>query len=108
MHLAVEVADPAQLGRIVVGAGQAEQRRLDHAALHRGDGQAVARRDLGDVAGRAQAAGARHVLHDEGRIAGNEAAEVAGEQPREGVEAAGRPGRDHDPDGLAAEEVLDG
>ena len=71
------------------------------------DGQAVARRDLGDVAGRAQPAGARHVLHDEGRVAGHEPAEMAGKQPREGVEAAGRPGRDHDPDRLSAKEVLD-
>ena len=108
MDLAVEVADPAQRGRIVVGAGQAKQRRLDHAALHGADGQAVARRDLGDVAGRAQSAGARHVLHDEGRIAGDEAPEMAGEQPRKSVEAAGRPGRNHDPDRLPAKEVFDG
>ena len=106
MHLAVEVADPAQLGRIVVGADEAEQRRLGHAALHRGDGEPVRRRDFGDIARRAQSAGARHVLHHEGRIAGYEPAEMTCKEPRKGVEAAGWSGCDHDPHRLPAEEVF--
>ena len=108
VDLAVEVADPPQRGRIVVGADETKQRRLDHSALDSADGQAVARRDLGDEAGRPQAAGARHVLHDECGIAGNETAEMAGKKTRIGVEAARRPGRDHDLDRLPAKERLDG
>ena len=72
MNLTVEAADPPQRGRVEIRPRQSKQRRGDHGGHHGRERQAVARRDLGDVARRPQAAGARHMLDGEGRVAGDE------------------------------------
>src|SRR5437016_5870642 len=67
---------------------------------------AVARRDLVDVIRGLEAAGARHVLRDDGRLAGNVLAEMARDQPAVEVVAAAGGIADRDRDDLAGEERL--
>ena len=64
-------------------------------------------RDVVEIVGGDDAAGARHVLVDEGRIAGQELGHLRRDQAREHVVVGGRRGRDDDPDLLAAIELLD-
>ena len=85
------------------------QPRLDrHVAGRHADHRAVAPRDIVEVIGHDQAGRARHVAHDDRRIAGNVPGHVIGDQPRRHVVAAAGRGADQDFDGLAAIEVSDG
>jgi hypothetical protein len=67
---------------------------------------AVLRRQIVGVVRRDGAAGARHVARNDGGIARQIFAEIAGDQPRIGVVGAARPDRDDERDGLAAIEIL--
>src|SRR5262249_21237307 len=78
-----------------------------HVARERADGGAVLGREVVEIIDRAQAAGARHVLHDHARIAGNEPAEMARQEPRIGVVTAARPIADDQIDLLAPVETGD-
>ena len=73
----------------------------DLIAVERGDGEPVGTGDPVRVVGGDQARGAGHVLHDDGRLARNVLREMAGEQPRVGIEAAARRVADDDPHRLA-------
>jgi hypothetical protein len=64
-------------------------------------------RSVVEVVDRAQTAGARHVLHDHFRIAGNDVPEMARQQPGIDVVAAARAGADDQIDLLAPVEVRD-
>jgi hypothetical protein len=77
------------------------------AAADRPEGTAVARRRIGQPVGEPQAAGALHVLGQQGRIAGNEPAHVAGEHAGIDVVAAAGRVADIDLDGLAPVEIGD-
>ena len=86
-------ADLDEFGRVVAqppGAAEqrVEQRVHDGAVLRRADEGAVLRRDVVDMRDRGVAAGARHVGHHHGGIAGNVFAHVAGDQPGVDVVAA--------------------
>ena len=70
--------------------------------------RAVLGRDVVDVAERQERAGARLVLRHHGRIAGDVLADMAGEQPRIDVVAAGRRIADDELDLLALVELLGG
>ena len=68
----------------------------------------VLRRARVQVIGGGEPAGAGHVLHDDGRIAGDVFAEVARDIAGVEIEAAAAGGRDDDPDLLAPVELGDG
>ena len=71
VDVAVGAAEIDELAGIVLHGGVAQQRLEHRARKDRADGGAVLRRDAVDVAGRLVAAGARHVLHHDGRLPGN-------------------------------------
>ena len=73
--------------------------RIDHGA--------VGRRRGGDIAHRIQARRARHVLHDDVRLARDVAADVAREHARVVVVTAARRETDDDADRLAFVEIRD-
>jgi hypothetical protein len=54
------------------------------------DGGAIVRRDIGEIVGGVDAAGAWHVARDDRRFARNEAADVARQQPRAEVVVVAR------------------
>ena len=87
-----------------IGAEQPDHR--DVAAEH-AEGGAVLGRGAVEKVGRPQAAGARHVLHRDRRIARNEAPEVPRQQPRREVVAAARPVADDQVDLPALVEGFD-
>jgi hypothetical protein len=60
------------------------------------DGQAVAFGDFEQMVGRQRAAGSRHVVDDNGRIAGNIFAKVTRDQTRVSVVTAARRSADDD------------
>jgi hypothetical protein len=90
------------------GADAAAEQRLDHRAHEQpADHRAVLRRDVVDV-GRGDVAGrARHVAHDDARIAWKVPAEVARDGAGIEIVAAARRGRGDDGDGLATVELRD-
>ena len=92
-HLARQAADPVELVEIEAHRAGIAEPREQHAALHERDREAILRRRIGDEVGGGEAAGRRHVLHDDARIACDVRSEVARHEPRQGVVAAahGRP-----------------
>ena len=85
----------------------ADQRLHRHAAAEHADGRAVLGRDVVEVVRGLERARARHVLHHDGRIAGDVLADMAGENAGIGVVAAAGAVADDQVDGLAAVEVGD-
>ena len=73
-------------------AGHAESETVGRGAVH--------------IVCRDHSAGAFHVLHGDAGVAGNEAAEVPGDQTAGGVDAAARVEADHQRDALALVEVV--
>ena len=98
----VEAAEPVELARVELAALRIDQRLDGVDRVRHADGEAVARRHGGEIAGRLQRAGARHVLDDDVRVARHVPRQVLGEQPQ--IKLEGRAGRiaDHRLDGLAA------
>ena len=90
----------------VVAGLAGEQRIDDRATGDEAEPRSVLRRSVGETCGCDRAAGAGHVLHDHGRIAGNVPAVVPRIETRGQVVAAARREPDHDRHLLAAEEVL--
>ena len=83
-------ADPGELARVVARVARGDQ-RLDHRpAGERRQDRTVARRRMAQVICRPDAAGARHDLHRDGRIARNVPPEVARHEPRKEIDAAAR------------------
>ena len=83
---------PSQLNLVgsiarLLGAEQRLERRCCSAQAN---GRPSVRRDVVEVIGRRDAAGARHVAHHHGRIAGNVLADMAGDRARQRVVAAAR------------------
>ena len=103
--LAGEAADPVELVEIEAHRAGIDQLGEQHAALDEREGGAVARRGVENVIGRGEAAGRRLVLYDDGRIAGDEPAEVARHQPRQLIVAAAH-GRAADDGNLFAGEKI--
>ena len=101
-------ADPVELQRVEPRALRRHQRLKRDRAVEGRDLGAVLRRRVVELVGEDQARGARHVLDDDVRIAGDVLAHVAGERARVQVVAAAGGEADADGDGLAAIEVGDG
>ena len=97
-------ADPVELQRIEIRVRVLHEGEVGNVAADRAEHGAVLRRLVVEKIGRDQRAGARHVLDDEVRIAGNILAHVARDDPRPGVVVARRRA-DDDADLLAAVEV---
>src|SRR5262249_29619906 len=85
--LVVGAADPGELVGLELRALGAEQRIEGGAAAEGGDRRAVLRADIVDPVGKPQAAGAFHVLRDDGRVAGDVLAQMAGKHA--GIEIVG-------------------
>ena len=100
-------AEPVELPRIEPRLRRAEQRLERRIVLHEADHRAVALGGGIEIIGRGEPAGARHVAHDDGRMAGNVRADMAGNRPRQGVVAAGRAGGDDQRHRAAAVEIGD-
>ena len=81
-------AEPEELGRVELRGARADQRLQRDAAAEHAERGAVLRRDVVEHVGGAHGARARRVLHDDGGIAGNVPAHVAGENAGIGVVAA--------------------
>ena len=93
--------------RIEQDLGLLLQQRPHHRARHdAGDDGAVLGRDLGEEAGGAAAAGARHVLDHDVGLAGDVAVDVARQRAAVDVVAARRTGADDEVDGPAGVVVL--
>ena len=100
-------AEPGELARVELDAGiVGDQSDQCNVAAEQREGGAVLRRQRVEVVGRAQAAGARHVLHHDAGIAGNVAADMAREQTREAVIAAAGAVADDQVDLPAAVEIF--
>ena len=85
--LVVGAANPGELVGLELRALGPQQRIEGGAAADGGDRRAVLRADIVDPVGEAQAAGTFHVLGDDGRVARDVLAEVAGDDA--GVEIIG-------------------
>ena len=101
------VADPVEIAHVELDAGLAERLVGRRCLAEHGEDGAVLRRDLVEPVRGAAAAGARHVLRDHGRLAGNLLAEEAREQLGIDVVAAAGTIADDQPHGLAAIELGD-
>ena len=106
-------ADPAKIRQIefdvaAVGRKQLQPRLERHVAGRHADHGAVALGDIVEIIGDDQPGGARHVLDDDGGIAGDVPAVVIGQRAGGDVVAAGRRAGDRKLDGLAAIKVCDG
>ena len=99
-------ADPGELPGVVFGLRIAEERLQHGPAADDAERRAVPRRRIEEVHGRDQAAGARHVAHDNGGIAGKVLAEIAREQPRSRIVGAAGREADQNRDLLALVEVV--
>ena len=86
--------------------GFAKQLLQEESADEVADGQAVGLGDLVHIVGGNQKSRAGHVVDDEGRVAGDMFAHVAGDGAGVGVVAAAGGGADDDPDGLAAIKIF--
>ena len=86
------LVEPIQLSveRIEAHALPAEQRLDGHATCNKRERGAVLGREIGDVVGRRERAGARHVADDHRRIAGDEARQMARHETGIGVVEAAR------------------
>ncbi len=100
---------PGQLFGIELDAGiAAEDGTNRHGRREHRDGGAVLRCHIINVVGRAKASRTRHILHDDRRVARNEAAEMAREHPGIDVVTAPTPVTDNNRDLLALVKVLNG
>src|SRR4029453_2550393 len=72
-------ADPAEAATVELRVGLAKERLDRRGAASDAEHGAGARHGVVEIVRKHEAAGARHVLHDEARIAGQEAAHVAGD-----------------------------
>ena len=99
-------ADPGIFAEIEVDLVRLDDGLGDHARIEDPHHRAVLRRGQVEIAHRGQAPGARHVLHDDGRIAGNVIADIARQHARIIVVAAGRREADHDGEELALVEIV--
>jgi hypothetical protein len=101
----IRAADPIELARIVARLFRVQQRFERHAAVESRELGAVLRHGVGKAIHQDEAAGARHVLDHNRRIARNVPAQDAGQ--RAGVEVVAATGgeADADGDGLAAIEI---
>src|SRR5438128_12508706 len=79
-----EAAEPVESRRREQGVLVAEKWIERYAALDQADDEPILGSDVEQPVGRLQAAAARHVLYQDGRLAGNMAAQIGGEGP--GVE----------------------
>jgi len=75
--VADEPPDPVELRRVRADARHAEKLVEEHRLVEDADDGAVLGGDVVEVVGAAHAAGARHVLHHDVRIAGKMCAKVA-------------------------------
>ena len=100
------IADVDELRRIELDRLVAHRLLQRQRLIGGGDGEAVLRRDIVDVARSDPAAAARHLLGDDGRLARNVVRHVAGDEPR--IDIVGAAGReaDHHLDGPALVELL--
>ena len=101
LGLAVGAADPVHLHRLEARAGRLQQRRGRQPVERGADRGAVERPRGVKLVGHGQRAGARLVLHDDARIAGNVFRQVAGQQPRVDVVARADADADDEPHHLA-------
>src|SRR5262245_21734089 len=97
-HFAVDTSDPVETLEIEADRLRVPVLYQQHAPHHEGDDGAVPGRGIGDVIGRRETAGSRHVLHDDGRRARDMLTEVARHQTRLSVVAAARAGADDESD----------
>src|SRR5215472_16800792 len=102
-------AEPGELARVElgarIGADQPDQRNV---AAEDAEGRAVLRRGAVEPVGGTQAAGAGHVLYRDRRVARDEPADVARDQPRREIVAAARPVADDQVDLPSLIECRDG
>ena len=100
-------ADPGEFPQVVAGVGRADDRgeRKSGAARH-AERQPVRLGDAVEMIAQDDAAGALHVHRQEARLARNELAEEARDQPHLAVDAAARRLAGEQRHGLAAIEVL--
>src|SRR5581483_7502919 len=90
---------------VVLDALRAQRLQQHQVLVEVADYRAVLRPRIEYLVGRRRARGPRRVLDDHVRVAREVLSEVAGHQPRVGVEAAARREADDDPHGLAAVEA---
>ncbi len=101
-----DAADIGELGRVVLHGGIGE-RLLERGGLDDdAERRSVLGRDLVEIVGGLEAAGARHVLRNEGRLSRNVLAQVARHHAAVEIVAAARGVADGDRDGLAGEELV--
>ena len=99
-------ADPGIFAEIEIDLVRLDDGLGDHARIEDGHDGAVLRRGQVEIAHRRQAPRPRHVLHDDGRIAGNVAADIARQHAGIIVVAAGGREADHDGEELALVEIV--
>src|SRR5262245_22928411 len=99
-------ADPFELAPVELDAGAAKQLLRNQIADEIADGEAVRLGRLVNRVGRHQAAGARDVIHQHRRIAGNILGNMPTDHPRISIEAAAGRKADEDADGFAGVEFL--
>jgi hypothetical protein len=104
LGLAIGAAEPVDLDGIKARSGGRKKRRRRHAVERGTDHAAIERPVVVERVGHGETAGARLVLHDDARRAGNVRCHVAREQPRIDVVARADADADHDPQRLAAKE----
>src|SRR3977135_3631531 len=98
--LVVGIADPGDLANVELAL--AHQRLERDAALDGGDRAAILGRDVDHEVDQPSSAGAGHVLHHDGRIAGQMLAEMAADEACIGFVRAAGAGTDIEVDVLAA------
>ena len=107
-NIVVGAADVVELARIVFSHGILADERIENGGRVIGaDHRAVLRCDIGHVGRHQIAAGSRHVLRHDGRIAGHVLAEETRHQPPISVIAAAGRRADDDRDRLAPIELRD-
>jgi hypothetical protein len=105
-EILADAADPIELAEIDPDPGGIEPGISDAAEIESIDDGPVLGRGRVEILHRFDAGSAGHVLHDDGRIARNVTADMAGEHPRIDVEPAARCKADHDRERLALVEIL--
>ena len=91
-----------------LGVALADQRLHRHSARDDAELRAIARRDIVELVGQRQRAGAGRVLDDDRGIAGDIGPHVARQDPRDTIVGTAGAVTDRQRDGLAAVEVGDG
>src|SRR5439155_26313115 len=96
--------DVLELAHVVLDTGGAEELVQDQLAVEVADNGAILGRDVVHVISSQDTSGARHVLDDDGGIAGDVLADVASDVARIGIISAAGRGADDDADRLATVE----